>query len=178
MLIASPMMHAAGLFTALTTLFSDATCVLMDRFDPDEALDLIERHRCTTLVGLPFMYAGLLAQQQARPRKITSLGTCLVGGDTTPRALQEDFLKVFGVRLRNLLAMSESVGTFTYGFDFTPVCRAIHPDRVRLVNDLGDTVQRGEAGELQLRGPNMFRGLLGRARTYRYGAQGWLVANR
>jgi long-chain acyl-CoA synthetase len=157
-LISSPMMHAAGLFTALTALFTNVTCVLMDRFDPDEALDLIERHRCTTLVGLPFVYAGLLAKQQARPRKITSLGACLVGGDTTPQALQEDFLKVFGVRMRNILGMSESVGTFTYGFDFTPVCRAVHPERVRLVNEVGDSVQPGEAGELQLRGPNLFAG--------------------
>jgi long-chain acyl-CoA synthetase len=158
LLIATPMMHAAGIFNALTALLTGATCVLMDRFDPDGALDLIERHRCTMLVGLPFMFAGLLAKQLARPRKITSIGTCLAGGDTTPGVLQEEFLKAFGVRIRNILAMSESIGTFTYGFDFTPVSRAVFPERVRLVDEQGNVVPRGEPGELQLRGPNVFAG--------------------
>jgi acyl-CoA synthetase (AMP-forming)/AMP-acid ligase II len=157
-LIATPMMHGAGLFTAMTTLATEGTCVLMDRFEPAAALDLIELHRCTMLMWLPFMYSGVIAQQMARPRNVTSLGTCLVGGDTTPPGLQEEFLRVFGARMRNLLAMSECAGTFTYGFDMGPVSRAVDVDRVRLVDAQGDIVRRGEAGELLLRGPNMFVG--------------------
>jgi len=157
-LIATPMMHGAGLFSTLITLATDGTCVLMDRFEPAGALDLIELHRCTMLMWLPFMYAGAIAQQIARPRNVTSLGTCLVGGDTTLPSLQEEFLRVFGVRMRNFLGMSESAGTFTYGFDIGPVCRAVDMDRVRLVDAEGNTVRPGEAGELLLRGPNVFVG--------------------
>jgi long-chain acyl-CoA synthetase len=173
-LIATPMMHAAGLFTALTTLATDGTCVLMDRFEPAAALDLIELHRCTMLMWLPFMYAEAIAQQVARPRNVTSLGTCLVGGDTTPPSLQEEFSRVFGVRMRNFLAMSESAGTFTYGFDIGPVCRAVDMDRVRLVDAEGSTVRRGEAGELLLRGPNLFVGYwLGPGRIDDARKDGW-----
>ncbi|MGF6483746.1 class I adenylate-forming enzyme family protein [Paraburkholderia sp. JPY419] len=157
-LIAAPMMHGAGLVTVLATLATNGICVLLDRFEPAPALDLIERHRCTLLIWLPFMYAGAIAEQIAQPRNVTSLGTCLVVGDTTPRGLQEEFLRVFGVRMRNVLAMSESMGTFTYGFDIGPVCRAVDMNRVRLVDAEGNTVRRGEAGELLLRGPNMFVG--------------------
>jgi acyl-CoA synthetase (AMP-forming)/AMP-acid ligase II len=157
-LIATPMMHGAGLVTVLATLAANGICVLLDRFDPAAALDLIERHRCTLLIWLPFMYAVMIATQIAQPRNVTSLGTCLVAGDTTPQSLQEEFLRVFGVRMRNVLAMSESVGTFTYGFDIGPVCRAVDMNRVRLVDAEGNTVRRGEAGELLLRGPNMFVG--------------------
>jgi acyl-CoA synthetase (AMP-forming)/AMP-acid ligase II len=157
-LIAPSMMHGAALFTTLMTLAIGGTCVLMDRFEPAAALDLIQTHRCTMLVFLPFMYAGVIAQQIAQPRNVTSLGACFVGGDTTPAALQEEFLRVFGVRMRNILVMSESGGTFTYGFDVGPVCRAVDTDRVRLVDAEGNTVTRGEGGELLLRGPNMFVG--------------------
>ena len=157
-LIAPPMMHGAGLLTMLTTLAIDGTCVLMDRFEPAAALDLIERHRCTMLFWLPFMYSEVIAQQIARPRNVASLGACLVAGDTTPPSLQEEFLRVFGVRMRNVLAISESTGTFTYGFDVGPVCRAVDLDRVRLVDAEGNAVRRGEPGELLLRGPNMFVG--------------------
>jgi acyl-CoA synthetase (AMP-forming)/AMP-acid ligase II len=173
-LIATPMMHGAGLFTALTTLATGGTCVLMDRFEPAAALDLIELHRCTMLMWLPFMYSEAIARQIAQPRNVTSLGTCLVGGDTTPPNLQEEFLRVFGVRMRNFLGMSESAGTFTYGFDIGPVCRAVDMDRVRLVNAEGNPVRHGEAGELLLRGPNMFVGYwLGPGRIDDARKDGW-----
>jgi long-chain acyl-CoA synthetase len=173
-LIATPMMHGAGLFTALTTLATGGTCVLMDRFEPAAALDLIERHRCTMLMWLPFMYSEAIARQIEQPRNVTSLGTCLVGGDTTPPSLQEEFLRVFGVRMRNFLGMSESAGTFTYGFDIGPVCRAVDPDRVRLVDAEGNPVKCGEAGELLLRGPNMFVGYwLGPGRIDDARKDGW-----
>src|SRR5258708_5062056 len=97
-LIATPMMHGPTLFTTLTALATNGTCVLMDRFEPAAALDLIEQHRCTMLMWLPFMYSEAIDQQVARPRNVASLGTCLVGGDTTPPSLQEEFLRVFGVR--------------------------------------------------------------------------------
>ncbi|WNC91569.1 class I adenylate-forming enzyme family protein [Paraburkholderia sp. FT54] len=173
-LIATPMMHGAGLFTALTTLAAEGTCVLLDRFEPAAALDLIERHRCTMMMWLPFMYSEAIAEQIAQPRNVTSLGICLVGGDTTPPSLQEEFLRVFGVRMRNFLGMSESAGTFTYGFDTGPVCRAVDMDRVRLVDTEGNTVRRGEAGELLLRGPNLFVGYwLGPGRIDDARKDGW-----
>ncbi|CAE6746309.1 class I adenylate-forming enzyme family protein [Paraburkholderia aspalathi] len=173
-LIATPMMHGAGLFTTLATLATNGTCVLMDRFEPAAALDLIEQQRCTMLMWLPFMYSEAMAQQVARRRNVASLGTCLVGGDTTPPNLQEAFLRVFGVRMRNFLGMSESAGTFTYGFDTGPVCRAVDMDRVRLVDEEGNTVRRGEAGELLLRGPNVFIGYwLGPGRIDDARKDGW-----
>jgi long-chain acyl-CoA synthetase len=90
-LIATPMMHGAGLFTALTTLATDGTCVLMDRFEPAAALDLIELHRCTMPMWLPFMYSGAVAQQTAQPRNVTSLGTCLVGATRRRRVCRRSF---------------------------------------------------------------------------------------
>src|SRR5260370_27969700 len=71
-LIATPMMHGAGLFDALTPLSPDGTCVLMDRFEPAAALDLIELHRCTMLTWLPFMYSAATSPPLAQPPNITS----------------------------------------------------------------------------------------------------------
>lgn len=173
-LIAPPLMHAAALFTTLMTLATGATCVLMDRFEAAAALDLIELHRCTMLLWLPFMYSGVIAQQLARPRNVTSLDTCLIAGDVPQPGLQEAFARVFGVRMRNLLAMSETAGTFTYGSHAGPVSRAVDMDRVRLVDAQGNDVARGEAGELLLRGPNMFVGYwLGPGRIDHARKDGW-----
>jgi long-chain acyl-CoA synthetase len=153
-----PMVHASGLTNMLFLLGKGATWVLQDRFDAAAALDLIERHRCTCLAGLPFMHGELIRHQRARPRSVCSLRSCYIGGDTPPPRLQDDFLSLFGVRLRNLFAMSESVGTLTYGFESGPVCRPMDRDCVRLVGEHGHDVPRGEAGELMLRGESLFAG--------------------
>jgi acyl-CoA synthetase (AMP-forming)/AMP-acid ligase II len=121
-LVAAPVMHAAGLFTALAALASSGTCVLMDQFEPAGALDLIELHRCTMMIGLPFMYSEAIARQVEAPRNIASLHTCLVGGDALPPSLQGDCLRVFGVRMREFLAFGESSDSFVFEFDIAPVC--------------------------------------------------------
>jgi acyl-CoA synthetase (AMP-forming)/AMP-acid ligase II len=53
--------------------------VLFECFDADAVLDAIERHRCTWVIGLPFMFAALLRHQRARARNVDSLRTCLAG---------------------------------------------------------------------------------------------------
>jgi acyl-CoA synthetase (AMP-forming)/AMP-acid ligase II len=61
-----PMVHGSGLFTMLACIRFGVPFVLLERFDPDAILDAIERHHCTWVVGLPFMFAALLHHQRAR----------------------------------------------------------------------------------------------------------------
>jgi len=90
-LVAAPMVHGAGLFTFLACVYHGAPAVLVERFDPGVVLDRIETHGVTWLIGLPFMFHGLLAQQHMRPRRINALQFSLSGGDVCPVRLQEDF---------------------------------------------------------------------------------------
>jgi long-chain acyl-CoA synthetase len=169
-----PMVHVSGLTNMLFILGKGATWVLQDRFNAEAALDLIERHRCTCLTGLAFMHRELIRHQHARPRSVCSLRSCYVGGDTPPPRLQDEFLALFGARLRNLLAMSESVGSFTYGFQSGQISRPLIGDCVRLVDEYGNDVPRGEAGELALRGDNLFAGYwLGPERVDSARDDGW-----
>jgi long-chain acyl-CoA synthetase len=66
-LLALPLSHAYGLNTGLGAIaYHGARGVLMDRFDPAYALELIARHQVTVVVGVPSMYTawGLLASQR------------------------------------------------------------------------------------------------------------------
>jgi acyl-CoA synthetase (AMP-forming)/AMP-acid ligase II len=44
---ACPMVHASGLLTFLLSVNWGAPMIMVERFDPESALDRIERHGCT-----------------------------------------------------------------------------------------------------------------------------------
>ena len=172
--LACPMVHGSGLFTMLACLRFGAPFVLCERFDPDALLDVIERHRCTWVLGLPFMFVALLQQQRARARNVDSLRTCLAGGDVCPPQLQEQFPSFFGIPLRSFWVSTEACGSLTYGLQPGPVSRIVTGAQVRLVDDNHALVLRGEVGELVVRGPHVTIGYwAGPGRIKDAPKQGW-----
>ena len=127
--------------------------VLVERFDPDAVLDRIELHGCTWMLVLPFMCDALLECQRKQPRKVSSLRHCICGGDVFPIQLQVDFEATFGAPLRNIWATTEAVGALRPGLQPGPVTRIAPGAQVRLVDDEGRNVPRGEVGEFLVRGP-------------------------
>ena len=150
-----PMVHASGLFTMLAFVRFGVPFVLCERFDPDALLDAIERHRCTWLLGLPFMFTTLLGRQRAHPRNIDSLRTCLSAGDVCPAQVQEQFPSVFGIPLRSFWAATEALGSLTYGLESGPATRIVKGAQVRLVGVDKMPVSPGQVGELVARGPHV-----------------------
>jgi len=150
-----PMVHASGLFTMLAFVRFGVPFVLCERFDPDALLDAIERHRCTWLLGLPFMFTTLLQRQRAHPRNIDSLRTCLSAGDVCPAQVQEQFPSVFGIPLRSFWAATEALGSLTYGLESGPATRIVKGAQVRLVGVDKMPVSPGQVGELVVRGPHV-----------------------
>jgi len=157
-LSALPLVHMSGLSTFLAYMRFGVPIILQERFDADAALDAIETHRCTWLVGLPATIAELLRSQRERPRDLTSLRHCLTAGDVCPPGLQQEFAELMGIPLRSLWASTEVVGALTYGLEPGPVSRIVAGTDVCLVDDAGAQVSQGEAGELLLRSPSLAAG--------------------
>jgi long-chain acyl-CoA synthetase len=68
-LLALPLFHVYGFGPGLLQVAAaGATAVLMERFDPEQALAVIERHRVTTIVGVPQIYQALLRLPAQRLR--------------------------------------------------------------------------------------------------------------
>jgi long-chain acyl-CoA synthetase len=153
-----PMAHMSGLTTFLAYIQFGIPFVLLEAFDADTVLDVIERHRCTCCIGFPAQYAALLESQWIRPRDLSSLRFCLTGADVCPIDVQERVPAMFGAPLYNIWAASEVVGSLTFGLQRGQVARIVKDARVRLVDDDGADVAHGEAGELLIRGANVFAG--------------------
>jgi long-chain acyl-CoA synthetase len=153
-----PLAHMSGLIILLSCIAFGAPAILLEGFDADAVLDTIERHRCTWCVGFPAHYAVLLDRQCARPRKLSSLRICLTGADACPVPLQERVSAELGVPLYNVWAATEVVGSLTYGLQLGPVTRIVKGAEIRLIDSEGLEVPRGKAGELLIRGCNVFPG--------------------
>lgn len=100
-LVAGALHHAAPVGYASTTLYVGGTVVLMERWDPVEALRLVETRRVTTTFMTPAHFAGILGVGEATRARfdITSLRHVLHGGAPCPVELKE--------RIMDLLAHSE-----------------------------------------------------------------------
>jgi long-chain acyl-CoA synthetase len=151
----SPLVHASGFLTVMYGIRFAAPVVLVERFEPDVVLDAIEIHRCTWIAGMPYMYMELLSSQTSRARNTSSLRFCLTGGEVCPLDLQYEFPRAFGVPLLSFWASTECVACMLPGAQPGAVCRAAPGSQIQLIDDFGNPVPRGEAGELCVRGPNL-----------------------
>jgi long-chain acyl-CoA synthetase len=153
-----PMAHMSGIIILLACIRFGVPFVLLEGFDAATVLDTIERHRCTWCLGFPAQYAALLECQLARPRDLASLRICLTGADVCPIDLQERVTSTFGAPLYNVWGATEAVGSLTFGLHPGPVARIVKGAQVRLIDENGADVADGEAGELLIRGANVFDG--------------------
>jgi acyl-coenzyme A synthetase/AMP-(fatty) acid ligase len=153
-----PLGHSTGLMTFLSAIHFGIPFILLKKYDADVLLDTIEQYQCTTMLGFPATYAALIERQSARPRNLQSLQLCVTAGDVCPADVQTRGLAVLGAPIFNVWGATEVIGSFTHGLQPGPLSRIQEDGQVRLLNDDGMEVQRGEIGELCLRGPNVFIG--------------------
>ena len=158
-----PMFHIFGLNVALgLSLIAGATVLLVERFDPQTALESIANHGVTVISGAPTMWSawaslpGAPADAFATVRLATSGAAKL--DPATRRAIEERF----GLDLAEGYGLTEASPVVTSGTGVAapdgsigvPLSR-LH---VRLVDADGQDSLVGDAGELWVQGPNVFAG--------------------
>ena len=108
-LVSVPLFWSYGCVNALAATLSHGAClVLQSRFEPGEALDLIERHRCTALYTLPAMTNALVGHPSFRPERTTSLRTGLTIG--SPQDVVKAATVLGASRICNVYGSTETYG--------------------------------------------------------------------
>ena len=183
MLNGLPLPHVYGNIIMNGTFMAGGTLVLMERFDPGAALELIEQHRVTLFDGVPTMYATMLAHPRAANTDLSSLTRCAVGGQTIPVATVEEWERRSGAPLIELWGMTEIAGAGTTHSLYAPnvhgsigVAMPGIEVRVAALDDASVTMAPGEAGELMVRGPIVMSGYYGNVAATRETIEpdGWL----
>jgi long-chain acyl-CoA synthetase len=183
MLNALPLPHVYGNIVMNGTFMTGATLVMMERFDPAQALAEIQRHQVTVFDGVPTMYAMMLADPALAGTDLSSLRISAVGGQTMPVAKMEEWEHRSGAPLLELWGMTELGGAGTSNCVYAP---NVHGSigfalpgleaRVGALDDASVTVPDGEPGELMVRGPLVMLGYYGNEQATRAAIEpdGWM----
>ena len=178
---ALPLFHSFGQTCCLNTAVRTGACLtLMPRFEPHKALEIIQRDGVTLFDGVPTMYHAMLHYPERDRYDVSCLRTCVSGGSAMPVEVMRSFEEAFGCIVLEGYGLSET----------SPVASFNHPDRERkpgsigtpisgvemkIVDDDGDELPRGEVGEIVIRGHNVMKGYWNRPdATAEVVKAGWL----
>ena len=168
-ILAVPLFHVTGCNCCLHPITAvGGRLTLMHRWDPEVALELIERERPASLTGVPTMTRELLNSPDFERRDTSSLSH--VGGGGAP--VQPDLVHKIEDRLEGRpstgYGLTEVNGVITINvghFFMAKPASAGSPCPImetRIVAEDGTDQGPGEHGELWVRGGNVFRGYLNR----------------
>jgi benzoate-CoA ligase len=155
---AAKLFFAYGLGNALTFPLSvGATAVLMrDRPTPEAVFARLREHQPTVFCGVPTLYASILASELPAPESLRLRG-CVSAGEALPKEIGERWRRHFGVDILDGIGSTEMLHIFLSN-RFNDICYGttgypVPGYEIRLVDDTGAEVQRGEIGELIVAGP-------------------------
>jgi long-chain acyl-CoA synthetase len=108
----APLYHAAPLHFCMTVLRGGGTVVIMERFDPQEALALIERHRVTHSQWVPTMFVRLLKLPEAERRRhdLASHQVAIHAAAPCPVPVKEQMIAWWGPILFEYYSATEGIG--------------------------------------------------------------------
>jgi malonyl-CoA/methylmalonyl-CoA synthetase len=168
---ALPLHHLHGILNALcAVLVAGGSCELLARFEAEHVMSALASDAALSLfMGVPTMYARLAqrwdassaAEQAAFTAGCKRMRLLVSGSAALPVAMLDRFRAISGHTLLERYGMSElgmALGNPLHGERRAGSVGVPFPGvEVRLVNERGEPVPDGEPGEIQVRGPNVFR---------------------
>jgi acyl-CoA synthetase (AMP-forming)/AMP-acid ligase II len=159
----APLFHSFGLWVLTLGTMLGATVVLPDHFDPEETVDLLDRHSVTVLAAVPVMLHRLLAEERAPVGD--SVRIVLSGGSALGQGLRDRITERFGPVVYDFYGSTEA-GWVAVA---TPEDVVGHPGsvgrplpgvEVAIVDPDGRSVTDEESGEIVVGGEGVFQGYL------------------
>lgn len=150
----APLYHTAPSYWSMSAQSLGATVVVLEKFDPREALDAIERHRITHAQFVPAMFVRMLKlPQQVRDRyDLSSLKRVVHAAAPCPVDIKRQMLEWWGPIIDEFYSSSEGAGTAF----ITAAEWLAHPGSVgrplvgrpHILGDDGAELPPGEVGDI------------------------------
>ncbi|MCC2979799.1 AMP-binding protein [Sphingomonas sp. IC4-52] len=165
-LLPVPLFHVTGTNSMLIpTVIAGAKLILMHKWNPERFLELVETERVNGTTGVPAMVWQVLESPDFARRDLSSLDSYGYGGAAIAPELTLKFAELFpwfkpsqgyGATETSSVSIANSAEDYLRHPDSVgmpvPVCD------VKVVDEDGNELPRGQAGELWIRGPNIVAG--------------------
>ncbi|HCI1915375.1 TPA: AMP-binding protein [Pseudomonas aeruginosa] len=161
---AIPLYHIFALMVSLSYMtVGAANWLVVNPRDMDSFIELLKRARPSIFMGVNTLYAGLLAHPRLAEVDFTRLRLSVGGGAAIQATVSEGWQTVSGTFIREGFGLSETSPMVSFNPEAISVFTAttgvpVPGTDVRLLDDGGLEVKRGEAGEICVKGPQVMRG--------------------
>jgi len=164
-LVVCPLYHSAAPAFVTIMLSLGATVVLMNHFEPEGALDIIQREKITSTLMVPTMIIRIthLPEETIARYDTSSLRWVMSAAAPLSTDAARRFMERFGPVLWNFYGATET-GLVTLAGPHDHVNRpgtigkALRGNEIRLLDDAGREVPRGQIGELYARNSTLISG--------------------
>ena len=153
--VTGPMYHSAPNTYGLYATRNGGFCVLQPRFDPEQLLRLIERHRITHLHMVPTMFVRLLKLPDEIKRKydISSLKFVVHAAAPCPPEVKHEMIKWWGPVINEYYGATETGAVVFHTSEEAlrkpgTVGRPIEGGIVRVYDDAGKRLEPNQVGEV------------------------------
>ncbi len=156
---AAKLFFAYGLGNGLSFPLSvGATTILMaERPTPAAVFARLIKHQPTMFYGVPTLYAAMLASTDLPRADDLNLRRCASAGEALPKDLGERWQRHFGVDILDGIGSTEMLHIFMSNqpndVRYGTTGQAVPGYEIRLVDDHGEPVKRGNIGDMHVKGP-------------------------
>ena len=169
-LVSIPLFHVTGCVAVLLPgTATGAKFILSRRFDPLEALELIQRERVTSFGGVPTVAQQILRHPERDRFDLSSVKTVSYGGaPSAPELVRMIERTSTEILPGNGYGLTETAGlvTFNNGVNYqerpSSAGPAVPVATIKVVDPFGEEVPDGQPGELLVRGSTVFAGYWGK----------------
>jgi malonyl-CoA/methylmalonyl-CoA synthetase len=170
-----PLHHVHGIINVLScSLWAGATIEFLHPFSSDEVFELLETDKITVFMAVPTIYYKLIASyegfSQERKEKISAalerLRLMVSGSAALPVSTMSKWKEISGHYLLERYGMTEIGMAISnpYHHDRRAgyIGQALEGVEIRLVDEQNNVVWPGHPGEIQVKGPSVFKAYWGK----------------
>jgi len=165
-LVVGPLYHVGGLdLPATGVIYKGGSLVILRRFDPVRVLEAIQEEKVTNVWLAPAMVNMLLQEPKLGAYDLSSVRFIIDGGEKMPEPLIRKLQAAFpNAWFADAYGLTETVSGDTFLEKEKTIEKigsvgkpCLHL-QVKIVDDDGREVPRGQTGEIVLKGPKVFKG--------------------